>query len=171
MSLSHLLTELCLVSLNAKSLEKKQVFNVALWFQDLARVVPLTAARFCNYQFGTHCAKHTCLHWNESWKNNHLQTPTVYMWMYTMTLLHYILWVCVIVCTGFVSVCECTLNTCCDMCICAFLDFCQETCYVDITLCIAVISRWQHEKRWDLCKWLWEWREVRLELKQGKQHR
>lgn len=61
------------------------------------------------------------------------------------------------------SVCEClgsstalfpfprtSLNTCCEICICAFLDFCQKTCYVDITLRIAATSRWQLEKRWDV---------------------
>lgn len=125
------------------------MLNAAFWFQDLARVVPLTAARFCNYQLGTHCAKQTCPHWNAGWKNNHLQTPTLCIlkctqWHYCITYCEYV-WLCVPV----LSVCECTsLNTCCEMCICAFLDFCQETCYVDITLCIAVISRWQHEKRW-----------------------
>lgn len=32
-------------------------------------------------------------------------------------------------------------NTCCEICICAFLDPCQKTCYVDITLRAAATSR------------------------------
>lgn len=34
-----------------------------------------------------------------------------------------------------------SFNACCEICICAFLDFCQETCYVDITLPVAATSR------------------------------
>lgn len=61
-------------------------------------------------------------------------------------------------------------NTCCEICICAFLDSCRKTCYVDITLRIAATSRWQLEKRWDvfLCKWQWGWRKAWTELKQGQ---
>lgn len=47
-----------------------------------------------------------------------------------------------------------SLRNCCEIWICAFLEFCQETCYVDITLLFAATSRWQHNKRWDVIKWM-----------------
>lgn len=54
-------------------------------------------------------------------------------------------------------------NTCSEICICAFLDSCWETCYVDITLHIAATSRWQPEKRWDV----FYVNEARIEAERG----